>query len=85
MSQEALATRVEKTLPLPLFCIFIDPVDSREVVVTNSSARTLHIPVQGGAVFRIGITVQPCRPVRLQWGCVAIQPIMRPCKAKSCI
>jgi hypothetical protein len=45
MTQQSLSTRVEKSFPLALLGILIDPIDSSKVVITNTSSWTFDIPV----------------------------------------
>lgn len=52
MTQETLSTGIKKSLPLPFFGIFKNPVNGREVIVADSSTWTLHIPIQGSTIFQ---------------------------------
>ena len=48
---ETAGAAVQDALPLSLFGILEDPVDGGQVVISNASARPLHVPIQGSGLL----------------------------------
>lgn len=70
-------SRNQHPLPLPLFAVLIDPINSRQIIVSHPPPRALDIPVQTRGVFGVRAGGVRVRGPGVQvgedgvWGCGA--------------